>query len=74
MKTSYLVYAFAGFLAWIILNNMGNEFKWIALGFGGGMLLFGVFKKETIKEDKEDKDKDKEKIYNLNKGGNKNDI
>lgn len=69
MRTIYLTWSFTAFLAWMILEKMDNELKWVALGFGGMMLLIGLFMKEKVKPVVE------EEINNLNKnGGKKNDI
>jgi len=73
MRTTYLIYSFTGLVAYLILKSMANDIKWIALGFGVAMLLFGMFSKQKviIKEDNM-----KVKINDLNKPkeGNKNGI
>lgn len=60
MRTNYLIYSFTSLLIYFVLNHIENEFKWVALGFGGAMLLFGIFMKEKVKITKEE-------INNLNK-------
>ncbi len=49
MRRIYLIFAFVAFVAWMILEKIDSEFKWIFLGFGGALLLFGIFMKEKIK-------------------------
>lgn len=74
MRRVYLIYAFTAFLAWLILNWMKYQFKWIVLGFGVVMLLLGVFMKNKVLETKSEV-KEKEAINNLNKKeAKKNDI
>lgn len=59
MRTRYLIYSFIAFIAYAILHSINNQIKWIALGFGVTMFLFGVFSKPQIKI-KEENDEEKE--------------
>lgn len=46
VKTKYLVLSVIGFITMMYLNYLDSEFKYIALGFGLTVLVFGVFGKE----------------------------
>jgi len=89
MNRENLVFAFVGLLLYLVLNYISNQFKWIALGFGGMMLLMGLFgknhKEETPNEEEplnEEKTSNEEGSSNeeeaetliKSEGGNKNDI
>lgn len=87
MKTAYLIYSFTGFVAWVILDNIGYQFKWIGLGFAIVMLLLGIFMKDKVTSNEAEVKAEeiinevnnmainKKVINDLNKiGGNKNDI
>lgn len=74
MKRKYLIYSFVALLAWMILEKIDNELKWIALGFGVMMMLFGIFMKDKVEPILPNEDSE-EIIDDLNKKeGNKNGI
>ena len=66
MRRVYLVYSFTAFLAWLILEKMDSEFKWIAFGAGAALLVFGLFLKEAAKPEE---DKVEEEVDKPNKKG-----
>ncbi len=45
MNITYLITSLISFVAWMILKNMDSQVKWIALGIGAILLLFGIFRK-----------------------------
>jgi len=66
MEITYLSLSVTGFIAAIILENMDNQLKFVALGFGVTMLLFGIFCKDKVDTKEVIVDKG---INNLNKIG-----
>ena len=55
MRIEYLTWSFIAFLAWMILEKMDNDIKWIMAGFVFVMILFGLFcSKKEIKGEDED--------------------
>ncbi len=66
MKTTLLAYSFAAFCGAGILHLIGTQLKWLAVGFGVVMLLFGLFSKVKMKSH-EAKIKAKEMIDEVNK-------
>lgn len=61
----------------MILEDMASQFKWVALGFGAVMLLFGLFgsdkaeieayQKAKAEEEEEAEAEEEAEIENLNK-------
>lgn len=67
MRKAYLIYSFTAFIAWLILDKMGYQFKWIAMGFGVVMFLLGVFMKNKVKATSPSGSSEEEITNNLNK-------
>jgi len=73
-KTTYLICTIVAFVGWIVLQNMGSDLRWTALGVGIIMLGMAFITKDKVKPVEEELPKEEE-TDNLNKkGGNKNGI
>jgi len=45
MRTGFLGYGLVGLVLYLVLGQYQSQFKWIALGFGVVMIVFGLFSK-----------------------------